>query len=253
MRYDVCLAISPGSSLAPDYPVQLAGLLYHLFQERSREFSRVLHDHGLARFEGRPFKYFTFSQLRGGPGTTCFREGRLEFHTPTVRWRFGSPLDEVASLLADALLGAAELRIGSLSARVQSLTQEPEPDLSEGYAAVALSPLVASVYDETRGHRYLDPRDEAFWAVLEANGARKWEALWEVPAPGALTFEPDRAYMKDHRTSKLLTFRETQPIIGHLVPFRVRGPEALLRFLHHTGFGSRNSLGFGMTAPRGKG
>jgi CRISPR-associated endoribonuclease Cas6 len=247
MRCNVTFSIEPGSSLSPNYPFQLAGLIYRLFSEKSSSFSKILHDNGLANFEGRPFKYFTFSQLRGGVGTTCFREGCLVFHTDVLNWRFGSPLEEVASLLADALLAAPELRIGTLTARVEELKQEPEPDFSEGYQAVALSPIVASVYHETMGHRYLDPRTEEFWAVLAVNGRRKWEALKGSPPEGPLTFRPDMDYLKNHRTSKRLVYKDREPIVGHLLPFRASGPVELLRFLHDTGFGSRNSFGFGMT------
>lgn len=247
MRIEVRFDIKRGSRISPDYPYHITSLIYHLLCEEAPRFASSLH-HGATWKDGaRPFKFFSFSQLWGGRGTSWFENDMIVFNTDKLTWRFDSAVPTLSTLLTDALLKAGKVRIGCMEARIDDIRALREPDFSRGTIdLIALSPIVASLPDEKLGHRYLSPDQPRFWEGLAGNAAHKWRALHETQPPGPLTFEPDQSYIARHRTSKTMRLKDREIIIGHLVPFRVSGPPDMLALCYRSGYGSRNSLGFGM-------
>ncbi len=247
MRIEVRFHIKTGSRISPDYPYHLTALIYHLLGEGAPRFTDSLHSGETWKDGSRPFKFFSFSQLWGGRGTSCFEDGMLVFNTDKLTWKFDSAVPTLSTLLTDALLKAGKVRIGSMEATIGDIRALREPDFSRGTMnLLALSPIVSSVPDERMGHRYLSPDNPAFWEGLSGNATRKWRALHETEAPGTLTFKPDDNYIARHRTSKSMRLKGREVIIGHLVPFRVSGPPDMLALCYRSGYGSRNSMGFGM-------
>lgn len=250
MRLRVTFAIPFGSRVAYDYPHHLGAMVYTLLGHVAPDLSARLHAKGLWTDQSRPYKLFTFSQLWGGPGTTKATRQGLVFDTEKLQWRFDAAADMVTTLLADALLAAERVRIGSLDAAVREIATEKEPDFAaQPLALTALSPLVASVFSEELATRYADPKDDDFWRILETNLYRKWTAFTGEPPSGPVTFTPDREYLRRNpRTSKRVVFKTGGAIVGHLVPFALSGPTALLRLAYRAGLGGKNALGFGMVA-----
>lgn len=248
MRLQITLAIPSGSRLNVNYQHYLSALAYDLISRNAPRFAQALHEGTQWHNEKRSFKYFTFSQLYGGPGTTEYQKGHLVFHTDRLQWAFDAALPAITTVVADALLQSESLRIGTMEAKVAAVHSEKEPDFSQGVLnCLSLSPIVSSVFDEKLGHRYLEPGDPDFWEGLAVNASRKWQALFGDPSPEAPRFFPDGTYLRRHkRTSKLIRFKETEIIIGHLVPFAIQASPRLLSLLYHGGIGSRNALGFGM-------
>lgn len=249
MRIAVTFSIPFGSSIPVNYNHILTGLVYNLAGKEAPEWAARLHEEGFPGAGRRPYKFFTFSQLFGGPGSTKVENGRLVFTTDTLRWTFASCLDVMATIFMDALLSSGTVEIGGMKAKVASVTSEPPRSFESGKGRfTCISPLVGSVYDSQKAHKYLPPDDPAFWKVLSMNLSRKWAALTGEETEGEVRFEPDREYMERKRTSKAITIKPGEVVIGHMLPFTAFGPSELLALGYESGFGSRNSLGFGMTA-----
>lgn len=249
MRISITFSIAWGSSIPINYNHILAGLIYTLAGGEAPKWAAHLHEQGYSGGGNRPYKFFTFSQLFGGPGSTKAESGRLIFTTDTLRWTFGSCLPILSTILMDALLSRQKVNIGGMEAVVTSVKAEEPKTFSKGYGRfTCISPLVASVHDEEKGHRYLSPQDELFWKVLSKNISRKWSALTGCDNNDELLFEPDMDYLRRKRTSKAISVKPGEVVIGHLIPFKASGPQTLLSVGYDSGFGSRNSLGFGMTA-----
>ena len=247
MRLSITFGIDEGAAIPVNYNHLLVGLIYGILQNAAPDWSKVLHDHGHWSSDDRPFKLFTFSQLRGGPGTTKVENGRLVFVTKRLEWKFASPADRTAEMLAHGLLDAQTVTIGRMRARVESVNTDREQDFSGGKKRfVAISPLVASVSDPVLRHRYLSPDTDGFWKVIGENLARKWESFTGEHPKNECIFHPDIAYIQRRRTSKAITIKPGEIVIGHMVPFEAEGDPEILRFAYETGFGSRNSMGFGM-------
>ena len=148
MRIEVRFDIRKGSRVSPDYPYHITSLIYTLLGEGAPRFADSLHQGETWKDGSRPFKFFSFSQLWGGRGTTRFDNGMLVFNTDSLTWRFDSAVPTLSTLLTDALLRAGSVRIGSLEARVGDIRAIREPDFSRGtMSLVAISPIVASIPD----------------------------------------------------------------------------------------------------------
>lgn len=249
MRLSISFSISSGSSIPVNYNHLLTGLIYGLAGGEAPEWASRLHEEGFVGAEKRPFKFFTFSQLFGGPGSSMVESGRIFFFTDRLRWTFGSCLPVLSTIIMDALLSRGKVNIGGMEASVVSVIAEQPKTFPSGKGRfTCISPLVGSLFHEKMGHKYLSPEDPVFWEVVSKNLSRKWNALTGKEPSEAVQLKPDFLYLQRKRTSKAITIKPGEIVIGHLIPFLAQGPSELLALGYESGFGSRNSLGFGMTA-----
>lgn len=247
MRLRIKFGIRPGSTVDFNYHWPLSAMVYSSLSKAAPDFTRTLHDSGFPQLDGPSFKFFTFSTLWAGKGKTRIEKGKLVFDTDHLIWRFGSPVPVVSTLFAEGLLSSKEVRIADLEAEVMEVSNERLPDLGKGFASFnCISPLVASEADEKLGHRYLFPDSASFWSTVENNLYKKWETLHGTAPSGKVIFNPDHNYISSRNTGKKVTIKDRYIVKGHLVPFSVEGPPELLSLGYNAGFGSRNSLGFGM-------
>jgi CRISPR-associated endoribonuclease Cas6 len=115
----------------------------------------------------------------------------------------------------------------------------------------ALSPVTETTGVEGSKHsRFLDLSDD--WSeIVSRNLSRKFRALHgREPADASLRWTWDRAYVADaerkgRRLSKLADVRGIK-VRGWLAPFIVEGSKELIEIGYEAGYGSRNSMGFGM-------
>ena len=96
------------------------------------------------------------------------------------------------------------------------------------------------------GHQPIKPGCDHGMNGIGENLARKWESFTGEHPKNECIFHPDIAYIQRRRTSKAITIKPGEIVIGHMVPFEAEGDPEILRFAYETGFGSRNSMGFGM-------
>ena len=115
----------------------------------------------------------------------------------------------------------------------------------------ALSPITESVRDEQNRTRYLNLEDD--WSeIIKRNLVRKYQALYgREPSDGRLHWEWDQKYIaeaakRNRRPSVLIEVSEGIKVRGWLAPFTVEGSKELIEIGHEAGFGSRNSMGFGL-------
>jgi CRISPR-associated endoribonuclease Cas6 len=114
----------------------------------------------------------------------------------------------------------------------------------------ALSPVTESVGEGQKHPRFLSPEDD--WSeVVRRNLLRKYRALYgDEPADARLRFTWDAAYLADAarrgRRTSVLTDIHGIKVRGWLAPFEVEGSARLIETGYEAGFGSRNSMGFGM-------
>ena len=246
MRLRVCLDNSVGAWLPINYQEYLTAAIYGLLAASDADYARRLHDDGYADEEGRRFKLFTFSWLRGSrrwvDGDT------LRFAPGPLEWRISSPVEDFLTHLATGLLAAGAVRVGSATLPITQIETLPAPSVTETSAFTCLSPLVAALPLPDGRTRYLRPCDgDAFADAIRRNLLRKHRLLHgNVPTDDrfALTFDP--AYLaRTGGGTKLITFKNIQ-IVGAFAPFTVSGSVDLLRVGYEAGFGEKNAAGFGM-------
>ncbi len=246
MRLRVCMDNPAGTRLPINYQEFLTAAVYDLLATSDADYARHLHDEGYKGEDGRRFKLFTFSWLRGGRRQV---EGdTLRFAPGPLEWQLASPVSEFLTHLATGLLGMGTLRVGSAVLPIIQVETLPAPFLSETTRFTCLSPIVAALPLPGGGTRYLRPADGmAFSQAVHHNLQRKHCLLYgELPADDrfALTFDP--AYLAcTNGGTKLITFKGIH-LVGAFAPFTVSGSLALQRVMLECGGGEKNAAGFGM-------
>ena len=240
-------ALRREAELPLDYQYAVASLLYAALGRDSEEFATRLHDEGFSA-DGRTFRLFTFSRLETRRAEAA--GDRLVLIDPTVSLHVSSPVTEFIEHLVAGLSRSGFLRLASAPFRLESAELLPPPAFAPVMRFRALSPVTESVDEGGRHARFLDPGDD--WSeVVRGNLLRKHQALYgKGPQDTRLRWEWDTQYLAEvrgrgRRTSVLAEISGVK-VRGWLVPFTVRGSEELIRMGYEAGFGSRNSMGFGM-------
>ena len=246
MRLRVCLDNPAGTRLPINYQEWLTAAVYGLLADSDADYARRLHDDGYRDDNGRRFKLFTFSWLRGTRRTV---DGdALRFAPGPLEWLIASPVEDFLTNLATGLLAAGTLHVGPAALPITQIETLPAPFLSETTAFTCLSPIVAALPLPDGRTRYLRPSDgDAFSEAVRRNLLRKHRLLHDSPPADdrfALTFDP--AYLaRTGGGTKLITFKGIH-LVGAFAPFTISGSVDLMRVGCETGFGEKNAAGFGM-------
>jgi CRISPR-associated endoribonuclease Cas6 len=250
MRVKLTLLATKRNAVLPlNYNHAVAGLIYRTIGNASEAFATALHDEGFAA-DHRRFKLFTFSRLfvknRRVVGD------RMVLESPEVSLQVSSPVGEFIEHFVSGLFQSERFHIAGIEFTLSEAETIAPPEFSGRMSFRALAPLTESVRDEQNRVRYLNLEDD--WSgVIERNLARKYEALYGRAAVyDGLHWEWDKVYIaeatrRSRRPSVLIELSEGTKVRGWLAPFTIEGNKELIELGYETGFGSRNSMGFGMT------
>ncbi|MGH9830956.1 MAG: CRISPR-associated endoribonuclease Cas6 [Blastocatellia bacterium] len=229
--------------------------MYGILGSASEKFASMLHDTGF-EVGGRRFKLFTFSRLM--PRASHVAGGNLELDQPQVELLISSPLREFVETFVAGLFQSETFRIDREEFHLEAAETIVPPEFTSRMTFRALSPITETVPEPGREHaRFLSVNDsDELWSeIIGRNLARKYMALHKTePEDASLSWEWDRKYIEQYesrgkRASVLLSIgsgAEEIKVRGWLAPFTVRGSVELIRLGYEAGFGSRNSIGFGM-------
>jgi CRISPR-associated endoribonuclease Cas6 len=248
VRVKLTLSATKRATLLPlNYNYQIASLIYHTLGNSSTDFATRLHDTGFDA-EGRKFKLFTFSRLAAR--RSVVKAGELLLLEPTVSFQISSPVSEFIEHFVRGLFQSDGFHLaGSRFTLLEAETLSP-PAFTERMNFRALSPVTESARDERGGIRFLSLEDD--WSeIMQRNLLRKYQALHgHAPTDTRLRWTWNQDYIteaarRSRRLSVLTDIRGIK-VRGWLAPFNVEGSTALIELGYETGFGSRNSMGFGM-------
>ncbi len=246
MRLRVCLDNSTGTRLPINYQELLTAAVYVLLAASDADYARFLHDDGYADEDGRRFKLFTFSWLRGTRRTV---DGdMLRFAPGPLEWLVASPVEPFLTNLAMGLLSAGALRVGSATIPITQIETLPAPVLAETTAFTCLSPIIAALPLPEGRTRYLRPSDgDDFSEAVRRNLLRKHRLVHgDLPADDRFALAFDTGYLaRTGGGTKLMTFKGIH-LVGAFCPFTASGSVDLMRVGYETGFGEKNAAGFGM-------
>jgi len=242
------LATRRNAVLPLNYNHAVAGLIYRTIGTASEAFATALHDDGFEA-DRRHFKLFTFSRLfvknRRVVGD------RMVLESPEVTLQVSSPVGEFIEHFVSGLFQSERFHITGSEFTLAEVETLAPPEFTGRMSFRALAPITESVRDEQNRVRYLNLEDD--WSgVIERNLARKYEALYgRAPVLNGLHWEWGKEYIADatkrnRRPSVLIELSEGTKVRGWLAPFTIESSKELIELGYETGFGSRNSMGFGM-------
>jgi CRISPR-associated endoribonuclease Cas6 len=236
-----------GARLPVNYNHAIGSLVYDTLGNDSAEFAARLHDEGFDA-NGRKFKLFTFSRIEARHGHIIKDE--LFLDDPEISLQVSSPVGEFVEHFVAGLFQSEGFKIADAHFSLKQAETVAAPAFSESMSFRALSPITESVRDDAGGVRFLSTDDD--WSeIMQRNLLRKYQALYgRAPADDRLSWNWDREYLAEtarrgRRASALIDIRGIK-VRGWLVPFTVEGSTELIELGYEAGFGSRNSMGFGM-------
>jgi len=251
MRFRLTFALtgSKENILPLNYQYELSSWIYRILNAADPAFAGWLHDQGYTD-DRKQFKMFTFSNLiiplRRVQGD------RLEIRTPEISLIISMlPSDMIrhfiTGIFQDQLFTLGD-RLTRVPLKVVSVEGLLEPEFSGHMSFAALSPLLISFkYPEDRYARYLKPDDPFYPVLFFRNLKEKFRTLNGNDMPFN---EKDGRFelLTDPRKKGILIKSGTpqeSKIIGYQYDFRLTAPAELLRLGYYTGFGEKNSMGFG--------
>ncbi len=215
----------------------------------SEDLATFLHDQGFVLGE-RHFKFFTFSWLCG-QGKILPAGDHLGF-TPPLSLVVASPLRHFLEEVAACPAAHPQLRLGNQRLSCTGVRVRHHRASGGRIVVRTLSPITCySSLQRPDGHPYTayhEPAEPIFSALVSANLEQKYRALFDAPAPGAVTCRP---VGKPRLQVARFSSRDSFPIKGWWGTFVLEGPDDLLQLALDAGCGAKSSLGWGCVEPCG--
>jgi CRISPR-associated endoribonuclease Cas6 len=234
MRVRLTFSSETPLTLSTCYNRAIQGCIYSLMNS---DFASWLHDEGFRSF-GRSFKLFTFSRLFG----TFIRKGDLINFISKVHLYISSPVETFIEQLCNNLL-KSKVQLETNPVKVESIEFLKKPHFCSAMIVNTLSPItVYSTLFTPQGNKktyYYSPYEREFSTLIKQNLLKKAQIL-EVRSSEEFNIEPF-GKIKD----VYIDFKGTV-VRGWKGRFKVQGDPALVEIGYETGFGSKNSAGFGM-------
>jgi len=248
MRIKLTLkAVANRTDLPLNYQHAVASMIYNRLAASSSNFAAKIHDVGF-RANGRTFKLFTFSRLQTRKSRVL--GDRLSLDDHEVWLQISSPVAVFIEHLITGLSKAGEVRIENAQFQVTRIEELTPPTFYDQMKFQALSPITETTNGNREHPTFLTLADD--WSqVMKRNLSDKYQALFgRPPSDASLKWTWDQNYVRKReaagwRLSVLADIRGIK-VRGWLMPFMVEGSRELIEIGYESGFGARNSMGFGM-------
>lgn len=236
------------ASIPLNYNYAVSALIYKTIAESSPEFAKKLHEKGFVVGE-KTFKLFTFSRIETKDAFVDFKSKRIFLNNPYIKLQVSSPIDEFLKNFVFGTFTQQIFRIDKSDFVLDSAETIEETEITEEMSFRALSPVTESIRNDKNEAVYLLPKD-AWSEIITRNLQRKYEALYGKTLPDAkVEWKWNEEYFADERkqkkAEKLIDIKGIK-VRGWLAPFSVKGDRELIKLGYETGFGNKNSQGFGM-------
>jgi CRISPR-associated endoribonuclease Cas6 len=241
------------ASIPLNYNYAVSALIYKTIAESSPEFAQRLHEKGFIVQE-KTFKLFTFSRIETKDAFVDFKSSRIFLHNPYIKLQVSSPIDEFLKNFVFGTFSQQTFRIDKSEFILDSAETIEDPQIIDEMRFRALSPVTESIRNDKNEVAYLLPNVD--WSeIITRNLQRKHEALYGKNLPAAkVEWKWNEDYFADEKrqkkAEKLIDIKGIK-VRGWLAPFSVKGDRELIKLGYETGFGNKNSQGFGMAEVSG--
>jgi len=232
-----------------NYHYEISAWIYQVIHDGDPVFSKWLHEMGYADDKKR-FRLFTFSHLI--IPKRKIQGDRIIIHSDDIQLIVSFlPLDAINHFI-QGLFRHQELRLGDRQSqvpfRVISVEGIIEPEFRDEMSFRSLSPILVSMNIPGEKYaRYLSPEHPEFGELFFRNLREKWKAFSGKPYDTGESEE--RLTISSPIKKKGILIKAGTPmeskLIGYQFDFRLDAPAELIRIGYYTGFGEKNSMGFG--------
>lgn len=251
MRFKLSLELTDKKQnmLPLNYQYELSAWIYQVLHHGSPDFSKWLHDQGFLN-DRKQFRLFTFSNL--AIPERKVKGDRLEILSRVASLIISMLPEEtirnfITGIFRDQSFTLGD-RLSQVPFRVVAVEAMQEPGFRDSMTFTALSPLLISYKTpEDRYAKYLSPAEPDYMMLFLRNLKEKHVAFTGKP----YDFNENEGYftlLSEPRKKGILIKAGTpmqSKLIGYQFDFRITAPVELIRLGYYTGFGEKNSIGFG--------
>jgi len=230
---------STAFSLPLAYRNIVQGMIYHALKEDSG-YSDFVHERGNMT-DGRKFKGFTFSPLKG---TYSIIEKRICF-TEETSLEIRSVDERFIELLAKALQVGEYTLLGSNKVEIIQSRVTDYHLLIPEVSIRLISPMAAYITEPNGKTRYYSPKDEEYLHAVTQNTRRKCDSFMGMKGAD-FHIEP---IWKSMPRKEVTSFKHTY-ITAWYGEYHLTGEPKVIDLLYQVGLGAKSSQGFGMFSPR---
>lgn len=257
MRLKLEIVSDRDVELNVNYYYQLSSAIYLLLKFGSEDFAAFLHDRGYS-LNGKSFKLFSFALQFN---KMIIIGSKIKMLNPNATLFVCAPfLDEFIKTFVIGSFNRTFLNLNfgpdTIKFRIKNMELLPEPIFTPVMEFKLYSPIVLSVRKDFRGkedaHYLRADNVEEVSVQLTKNLLNKYLLINNKEFSGEqLSLKWSEKYLSTHnRITKKITINENGrypiDIIGMFAPFTLTGPTELMKIGYDTGFGEKNSMGFGM-------
>ncbi len=212
------------------------GLLYHAMAEDER-YSSYIHNSGKV-YNGRNFKLFTFSELKGDYEI----ENKNIIFLSQARLSVRSADAYLIQLLFSYFSNNRCVSLASETVEIADLNLNDKHIFDDEITVYTVSPITVYVTEEDGYTKYFTPYEQRFYNSIISNAKHKWRSCFGDDSDFHLEIIPVENCKFKKRATR---FKDTFITAWH-GDFVLKGTPKVIDFLYQTGLGSKNSQGFGM-------
>ncbi|HHV26926.1 MAG TPA: CRISPR-associated endoribonuclease Cas6 [Tissierellia bacterium] len=222
------------------YNHMLQGFIYkNIFDDDFREF---LHEKGF-EIDGRNFKLFSFSQLKGEYFYN--RKEKTITFKDRVKLTVSSPVDDFNNEFLKSCLFSTNLQLNHQPIVVQEIDIDENKEKLNKVLIQTLSPITVYSTVQLNGRKrtiYYTPEDSLFSKYIKENIIKKAKIIYGEDFKKS-DFKIE-AVSRDKVSENLIYFKKFI-VKGWSGLFKIEGDEKLINTALDCGLGAKNSQGFG--------
>lgn len=256
MRIHLTFSLTGKKQILPlNYQYPISSWIYKVFAQADKKFASKLHETGYKLESGKTFKLFTFSQLKFPKHTWKIipRSDRMEIHARKALLTIAFHLPEQMENFVMGLFKEQKAIIGDKISKIEMTVQTIEAIKNEipstqTIKIKSLSPITLGFLEENKNHEtYILPTHTKYKELFLKNLFDKCESSGKNKINyNDLDFELIKLYTKTTKqTIKAHTTSQTE-VRGYWFEFKLTAPKEIIEIGLNAGFGSMNSVGFGL-------
>ena len=255
MRFNLVLERTGKKNFLPfNYQYEVSSWIYKVISMADTDFSNFLH--GSAFQSGvKSFKLFTFSNLDLRPFRIHKQHGRIEIIGNHAFLQISFMVDKAAENFIKGLFLNQQFSIGDKISNVdfcvRRIESEAVPIFNDRMVYRTLSPMCVSIHGE-RYAQYICPSDRDYEKLLFTNLIAKLNSMPVIHGNRVLleTSGDEHGFtLLSEPKSRLISIksftRDETRVRGYEFKFELRASPLLQEIGYYSGFGEKNSTGFG--------
>ncbi len=251
MRFKLNLSlINRNQNVLPvNYQDELSAWIYKVINQSDPDFAVWLHDKGFSN-DKKQFRLFTFSNLIV-PQFEIIKD-RLIIKSDQIALIISTLPEETIQHFVSGVFCDREFtlgdRISDAGFRINAIEALPAPVFADEMSFRSLSPLFVSGKVEGRQYaQHFSPDHEGYLPLMINNLKAKQKVFTGTESSFAI--QDAALELLSPPKQKGITIKAGTPqqtkLVGYQYNFKLKADASLLRMGYYTGFGEKNSMGFG--------